>query len=344
LQKQEVFLAIALIKDNHNKFDDSHISDPALFVDTLMEEVDTDGDGQIDFDEFMEMMEKGLFERQSTGSPSHQGLPNQLLKITQFARNVFLAQQKKIESNTVGDDMWLIHPMSNFHFAWDILVSLLILVVLITIPLSFGWEEFNASLLPLNLATDFIFLCDLCKTFFTGYIDENDLVVMDAKAVRIRYLRGYFTFDLLSSVPLDLIFDLVGLMDMRSSAIAITKHSLKLFKLFRIAKLFRLRRVNRFFQLLHAFEVYVEERLNFRLSDGFAKVVRLFVGAVVLAHWIGCFNFWLVRLHEYPADSWVVYAGLDTERATIQWSWAFFKALAQMIMIGFETPPYVPLL
>ena len=48
----------------------------------------------------------------------------------------------------------------------------------------------------------------------------------------------------------------------------------------------------------------------------------------------------LVRLHDYPEDSWVVYASLEDKDPYTQWSWSFFKALAQMIMIGFETPPF----
>jgi hyperpolarization activated cyclic nucleotide-gated potassium channel 2 len=85
--------------------------------------------------------------------------------------------------------------------------------------------------------------------------------------------------------------------------------------------------------------VWFEEKLNFRVSDGFMKLFRLMMGAMILAHWIGCFNFMLVRLYDFPADSWVVYAGLLDQPESVQWSWSFFKALAQMIMIGFETPP-----
>lgn len=85
--------------------------------------------------------------------------------------------------------------------------------------------------------------------------------------------------------------------------------------------------------------LFIEETLNIRISDGFTKLMRLGIGALVLAHWIGCFNFMLVRLHNFPSDSWVVYAGLYDQDAATQWSWSFFKALAQMIMIGFETPP-----
>jgi hypothetical protein len=83
----------------------------------------------------------------------------------------------------------------------------------------------------------------------------------------------------------------------------------------------------------------MEEALHVRISDGFTKMLRLFVGAMVLAHWIGCFNFMLVRLYDFPRDSWIVYAGLEDASSAIQWSWSFYKALAQMIMIGFETPP-----
>ena len=110
-------------------------------------------------------------------------------------------------------------------------------------------------------------------------------------------------------------------------------------KLLRMAKLFRLFRINRLFLHIKRVVLLAEETLRFRISDGFTKLMRLGVGALILAHWIGCFNFLLVRLHDFPPDSWVVYAGLADESPYTQWSWSFFKALAQMIMIGFETPP-----
>lgn len=118
-----------------------------------------------------------------------------------------------------------------------------------------------------------------------------------------------------------------------------TKQSLKMLKLLRITKLFRLFRLNRLFLQIKRFTFLMEEALHFRISDGFTKMMRLGVGAMILAHWIGCFNFMLVRLYDFPPDSWIVYADLQHSSSAIQWSWSFYKALAQMIMIGFETPP-----
>lgn len=117
------------------------------------------------------------------------------------------------------------------------------------------------------------------------------------------------------------------------------RHSLKLLKLFRIAKLFRLRRVSQLFNLVGAFSVHLEEKLNFHVTADIMKIVQVFFLALVMAHWIGCFQFMLVRTHDFPPDSWVVFARLQDATPVVQWSWSVFKALAQMILIGFDTPP-----
>jgi len=124
-----------------------------------------------------------------------------------------------------------------------------------------------------------------------------------------------------------------------TDTVAGTKNSLKMLKLVRLTKLFRLFRISRLFKQVKKVVLKIEEIFHVRISDGFTKLLRLALGAVVLGHWIGCFNFMLVRLNNFPEDSWVVYAGLVDKGPFTQWSWSFFKALAQMIMIGFETPP-----
>lgn len=164
----------------------------------MMKEVDTDGDGQIDMEEFTEMMKQ-----------TNQGLgkTNELTynhRMSQLAKHVLIAHQKKIENSVIGEDMWMIHPLSNFHATWDIIVSLLILLTVVTMPLSLGWEELNDYFFGMNLAVDFIFLLDVCKNFCTGFVDENEAIIMNAEIVRKNYLRGFFVTDFCSSIPLDL--------------------------------------------------------------------------------------------------------------------------------------------
>jgi len=132
-------------------------------------------------------------------------------RMSQLAKNVLVAHQKKIENSIVGEDLWLIHPLSNFHATWDIVVSVLILLTVVTMPLSLGWEELNEYFFGMNLAVDFIFLLDVCKNFCTGIVDTNEAIIMNAELVRRSYLRGFFITDFCSSVPLDLILKSVSM-------------------------------------------------------------------------------------------------------------------------------------
>lgn len=171
----------------------------------MMSEVDKDGNGVIDIDEFVEMMKSNV-----AGKGNASTLVSYNQRMSQLARNVLLAHQKKIENSVIGEDLWMIHPFSNFHVVWDITISLLILLTVITMPLSIGWDELNKDFFVMNLLVDIIFLSDVVKNFCTGIVDENDAVIMDKKIVRRQYLLGFFVSDFFSSIPLDLIFKIVS--------------------------------------------------------------------------------------------------------------------------------------
>jgi len=110
-------------------------------------------------------------------------------------------------------------------------------------------------------------------------------------------------------------------------------------KLFRLEELWRLTRASHMFDAVNKIFVGMEDKMNLHIHDGYAKLLRLSFGALLLGHWIGCLNFMLVRQYGLPSDSWVVSADIVQETVFVQWSWSFFKALAQMVMIGFQTPP-----
>ena len=193
-----------MMKESGMELVPTDYDDVTDLAEKIMSEVDTDGDGQIDISEFVTIMKKNVSRQSKNGGLSYNH------RMSQLARNVLLAHQKKIENSVIGNDTWMIHPFSNFHAAWDIIISMLILLTVVTMPLSLGWEEFNDQLFTTNLVVDMIFLVDVCKNFCTGIVDENDAVIMDAKIVRKMYIYGYFFSDFSSSIPLDLILRAVS--------------------------------------------------------------------------------------------------------------------------------------
>lgn len=101
-----------------------------------------------------------------------------------------------------------IHPYSNFRLFWDVITIIVLFINIIVIPvqIAFFREESTSSIL-FRAFSDFWFLMDMLMNFNTGIIldgVEGD-ILMDIKEVRIKYLSGWFSVDLLSSVPLDII-------------------------------------------------------------------------------------------------------------------------------------------
>lgn len=178
------------------------------FAEDMMKTVDIDGNGVIDIDEFVEMMKSNV-----PGKANASNLVSYNQRMSQLARNVLLAHQKKIENSVIGQDLWMIHPFSTLHIVWDIMISLLILLTVVTMPLSIGWDELNKEFFAMNLTIDLVFLFDVVKNFCTGVVDENDAVIMDKVVVRRNYLVGFFISDFCSSIPLDLIFKIVSNMN-----------------------------------------------------------------------------------------------------------------------------------
>lgn len=193
------------MEDNGMSFDNTQGKDPAEIAENMMKEVDIDGDGLIDIDEFLEMMKKNV-----TGKGTSSSILSYNHRMSQLARNVLLAHQKKVENSVIGNDLWMIHPFSTLHVSWDIMVSLLIVLTVITMPLSIGWDDLNRDFFAMNLTVDFTFLFDVAKNFCTGIVDENDAVIMDKIIVRRNYLYGFFITDFCSSIPLDLILRIVS--------------------------------------------------------------------------------------------------------------------------------------
>jgi hypothetical protein len=59
----------------------------------------------------------------------------------------------------------------------------------------------------------------------------------------------------------------------------------------------------------------MEEKLQWRLSDGTIKLTKLALFVLLAAHWIACLEWFLCRYYNFPPDSWVVFSELEEVRA-----------------------------
>ena len=99
------------------------------------------------------------------------------------------------------EKQYTIFPESRFKTTWDIISCMLIIHQCITIPLQITFQDFQPGYLPIfDIICDLWFILDLVLSFNTGY-KEKGILHMERKQIIVNYMKGWFIFDLASSIP-----------------------------------------------------------------------------------------------------------------------------------------------
>ncbi len=97
--------------------------------------------------------------------------------------------------------------------------------------------------------------------------------------------------------------------------------SLKLLRLLRLAKLFRLLRVNRIFRYVRFAKSYLEDRFKIHIPFTGIKIMRLLAIVFLISHVMGCINWYICRLYDFPPESWVSQFRLAEKDGMTQYGW-----------------------
>lgn len=171
----------------------------------------------------------------------------------------------------------LFSPASPWMKNWDLLMAILLLFTASVTPFEVAFLETEVNFLFfLNRLVDMLFFLDMLVNFMAPYQGkgkEEGQWIYDAKKIASNYLRGWFTIDILSLLP----FDLIGLVA--------TNPEVRKLKAVRVVRLFR---------LLKLFRVFRAKRIMARwetLIDFNYKLVSLLKFACIMcavAHWMSC--------------------------------------------------------
>jgi hypothetical protein len=96
-------------------------------------------------------------------------------------------------------------PESRFRRIWDALSVLFLNYVVWTVPLRVFFDvavdAFSTAWL-IELVVDIFFLLDIWFNFRTGFVNDNNQVVMEPRKIFASYVRGWFFIDFFSVLPI----------------------------------------------------------------------------------------------------------------------------------------------
>jgi CRP-like cAMP-binding protein len=258
-------------------------------------------------------------------------------KMSKRIHDWLLSDRGQLGTNAAGDPCWMIHPTSVLNLSWQVFVTTASVALVFFLPISFAWEDWK-NVTECNYIFEIIFMVDVAVNLVTGYIDEEGTVIMERREARWHYLHSFtFKMDLLSSLPVNFALLIWGGMRV---PLVYMRTPLKCIKIVRVFKLFRLHRSDPLHVLTKRLSTFLDTSLKAKIPIILIKFLRLMFLTFVLSHWMGSLQWRYVSSHDFPEDSWAVQAGLKDVSHIMQWSYALFKALAQLILIGFEAPPF----
>ena len=211
----------------------------------------------------------------------------------------------------------IIREQSPYRIYWDSLILLLVLLSCTLIPYQLAFvHSASAAHNGLMFAISAIFLADIALNFVTTY-HQAGAEIRDPKAIRDHYLKGQFAIDLLANFPFALLLWLAG--DPHIGDVS----------LILCVRLLALLRLVRFFVILKRWESFAWT------NPGVVRVLK-YVGLIlVFTHCIACLWFASAYLDGFPADSWVIAAGIEAAEPLQQYVRSLYWTITTMTTVGY---------
>lgn len=195
---------------------------------------------------------------------------------------------QKMESDMRNTASTMIHHDAVAYSYWKTFTLVLVALTLITLPIQLAGilsSSIQERLSELSYGLDVGFFIDLLINFRLTYVDPmTGMVKDDPRVVRNRYFFSYFWPDFLSIIPFE-IFSGGGI-----------SMPAEIAELLGLLRFLRIRRLIELFKTLEK-----DENWSYTLVISFKFLFML----VILAHFAGCFMWWLSKLEPDPMDTWL---------------------------------------
>jgi CRP-like cAMP-binding protein len=247
----------------------------------------------------------------------------------------------------------IIHPYSTFRLVWDTMTLVLLLVNMLCIPVFMAFPVFEFDnpyatqenavqyqwvAFIVKIISDSFFAIDMVLSFRTGLLQEgaDNEVVIDAAKIRKAYLKKWFWLDLVSTIPFDVFIGAIANMSMHEGMRKSTTF-LRYFRLTKLFQLLRLLRLTRVFRSKHQWE----EMMSIPYDDALVilRILTVILTLLCYAHISACMQFMIPMITGFEHDTWVMIRGLETAEFSVQYGWSFFRAVSQMLCIGYGLSP-----
>jgi voltage-gated potassium channel len=153
---------------------------------------------------------------------------------------------------------------------WDIAVLLATVVVAVAVPIEVVFGPYDAGWpAAVSVLISLVFTADIVMRF-SRTITVGGIPIIDPMEIRRRYLRSWFTVDVLAAIPFEVLALIPGIADTS------TGQALRILGLLRVLRVARVQLLQR------------EWRVRASFNPALLRLAFFFFWIVMVAHWIAC--------------------------------------------------------
>jgi potassium channel len=216
-----------------------------------------------------------------------------------------------------------LHPASIYAKSWTNFINALILIVAFIEPAGLAFkDEIHRDTLVwgdvMEIIFDILFIADVWLNFYRP-VEENGRLNWDKTVIRKQYLQGWFTVDLIASIPLDIMF--LAFTEPKSAA----ARTLSALGLLRLLRMYRIK------------NMIMDLEQNPKMPY-LAFVATKFALLICLAgHWSACILYYLAKLENFGETTWVYEYNPDlpTMGFTHQYTTSLYWAIVTLTTVGY---------
>jgi hypothetical protein len=116
-------------------------------------------------------------------------------------------------NHQIHPDCFMISEESYFRKVWSGMLIVLLLYTATVMPFNIALYDDDVNMLAptklMDTMVDFLFMIDIYVNFNTGIVVPELAIDYNRKNVSINYLKGWCIIDILASIPLNFILDLI---------------------------------------------------------------------------------------------------------------------------------------
>lgn len=129
------------------------------------------------------------------------------LNFVQDLDNIDEDQEDEHYELEVMNSDWIIYPNSNLKISWDILILFLLIWTATVVPYNIAFlPDRSSSWVVVDFLMDICWFIDIVLTFFTAIkIPATTRYIINKRELANRYFRGWFTLDVITTIPWSLI-------------------------------------------------------------------------------------------------------------------------------------------